>query len=329
MYADWGAPKHPTFQQVKVIQHVMIPLWQNPEGEVDNTTAQLYDLYRRVNQQKGMLVPHWQGQRFDTSILQSYYHLADLGPIGLGVTSLNPSTVDIQLTTFGKSNIICKTYASQVAVNHVLENPDLEDEVAINCQISFTMPYDPDKSSEHSSRGSSRNDGASQILGVRDSPDSERWHFPANGQGAPADSQGNYIYSQACYQSRAKPGLNAQETLDSQRSQSPTHNTREDAEQEHEDFPVNIPRTILKRALSSDSSLGCKSHRLQHEKAQSRRDFARDITNSSQVELPPAKKRRTTDNGDKERLAGLGKEIVMILQEQTALLARVFEAVSQ
>lgn len=228
------------------------------------------------------------------------------------------------------------------------------------------MPYDPDKSSEHSSRGSSRNDGASQILGVRDSPDSERWHFPANGQGAPADSQGNYIYSQACYQSRAKPGLDAQETLDSQRSQSPTHNTREDAEQE-----VIFPNTMWRNnswaflllawkfscQYSTDNFETCLVKRLepwlqisqaaseshlrpclklshntnkpQHEKAQSRRDFARDITNSSQVELPPAKKRRTTDNGDKERLAGLGKEIVMILQEQTALLARVFEAVSQ
>ncbi|KAG1837936.1 hypothetical protein F4604DRAFT_1928506 [Suillus subluteus] len=186
---------------------------------------------------------------------------------------------------------------------------------------------DPDKSSEHSSRGSSHNDGASQILRVRDSPYSERW--PANGQGAPADSQGNYIYSQAYYRARAKLGVDAQETLDSQRSQSPTHNMRGDAEQEHENSLVDIPRAILKRALSSNSKLDCNSDGLQPEKAQSRRDFAHNITNSSQAELPPAKKRRTADNGDKERLARLGKEIVMIVQEQTTLLARVFEAVSQ
>ncbi|KAG1814579.1 hypothetical protein EV424DRAFT_1541407 [Suillus variegatus] len=83
------------------------------------------------------------------------------------------------------------------------------------------MPYyDPDKSSDHSSRSSGYNDSAAQILGGGDSP-RIRLRFPACGQGAPADSEGNYDYNKI-YPEYQPPGLNTQETLDSAKLRSPS-----------------------------------------------------------------------------------------------------------
>ncbi|KAG1831339.1 hypothetical protein EV424DRAFT_1534428 [Suillus variegatus] len=83
------------------------------------------------------------------------------------------------------------------------------------------MPYyDPDKSSDHSSRSSGYNDSAAQILGGGDSP-CIRLRFPACGQGAPADSEGNYDYNKI-YPEYQPPGLDTQETLDSAKLRSPS-----------------------------------------------------------------------------------------------------------
>ncbi|KAG2149155.1 hypothetical protein DEU56DRAFT_752825 [Suillus clintonianus] len=198
------------------------------------------------------------------------------------------------------------------------------------------MPYyDPDQSSEHSSRGSGYNDGASEILGVEDKHRGG-WRFPANGQGAPADSQGNYVYTS---EPLAGPGV--QGALDSAKSRSPSPKAPNIASLAGDDLenhashqhPVNIPHHNLKRALSgNESNSDVKSDASRH--------FADNITNSLPVQ-PPTKKRRVILSDSKtiskaadkvDEVIENRKEIVAVLREQTAVLAClvcVLEAVSR
>ncbi|KAG1884207.1 uncharacterized protein F5891DRAFT_1202951 [Suillus fuscotomentosus] len=187
------------------------------------------------------------------------------------------------------------------------------------------MPYhDPDQSSEHS---------APQILGVEDWHHS-KWCFLANGQGAPVDSQGYYIFP-----SEPLAGPDTQETLDSAKSHSPSSKAPTIAagddlgKHTSNQHPVNIPHHNLKRALSGDESNS-------DVKSDASRQFADNITNSLHVQ-PPTKKRRVTLSGSEtdsraaDNVDGVienRKEIVEVLREQTAILARlvhVLEVVSQ
>ena len=58
------------------------------------------------------------------------------------------------------------------------------------------------------------------------------------------------------------------------------------------------------------------------------RHFGHNITNSLQVE-PPAKKQRTADTEKDRAKERLARDIVEMFREQTAVLARIFEVVSQ
>ncbi|KAG2148879.1 hypothetical protein DEU56DRAFT_753112 [Suillus clintonianus] len=185
------------------------------------------------------------------------------------------------------------------------------------------MPYDPDKSSDHSSRSPDYNDSAEQILG---GGDSHRiiLRFPANGQGAPEDSEGNYIYDKI-YPEYQPPGL--KETLDeSAKSRSPSSKGRSIAagDEVPNEHPIDIiPEPNLKRALSSDSNTDLKSDENRH--------FADAITNSPRRAKPPRKKQRVTlQPANQAAVSGnlrLGEEIVGLLREQIAVLAHILEVV--
>ncbi|KAG1829950.1 hypothetical protein EV424DRAFT_1583844 [Suillus variegatus] len=197
------------------------------------------------------------------------------------------------------------------------------------------MPYyDPDKSSDHSSRSSGYNNSAAQILGGGDSP-RIRLRFPACGQGAPADSEGNYDYNKI-YPEYQPLGLDTQETLDSAKLRSPSSKAHSISagDEVPDQHPVDIiPQPNLKCALSSESNTKFKPDENRH--------FADVITNSPRRAKPPPsrkKQRVTLQPGSEATTANravvsgnlrLGEEIVEVLREQIAVLARVLEVMSQ
>ncbi|KAG1796865.1 hypothetical protein EV424DRAFT_1546848 [Suillus variegatus] len=196
------------------------------------------------------------------------------------------------------------------------------------------MPfYDPDKSSDHSSRSSCYNDSAAQILGGGDSPSHIRLRFPADGQGASADSEGNYDYNKI-YPEYQPPGLDTQETLDSAKSWSLSLKAHSISagDEVPDQHPVDItPQPNLKHALSSESNTGFKPDENRH--------FADVITNSPRWAKPPRKKQRVTLQPGSEATTAnravvsgnlrLGEEIVEVLREQIAVLAHVLKVMSQ
>ena len=79
------------------------------------------------------------------------------------------------------------------------------------------MMQPPSSASDESSRSSGYNNRASLILGpeLENVQGSQKLCFTANGQGAPADSAGNYIYDQIYPEYRRVSPINMKDSDDS------------------------------------------------------------------------------------------------------------------
>ncbi|KAG2150875.1 hypothetical protein DEU56DRAFT_752531 [Suillus clintonianus] len=170
-----------------------------------------------------------------------------------------------------------------------------------------------------SSPSSRYNDDTSQLLGLLgDSPGPHEFRYLANGQGAPADSQGNYIYNwrginPECHRPRHEPG-DMQDDFKSTRPRSPTPKAPGIAVVQP-DLRLENQRPNLKRALSGDSHSGC--------------DSGGDFTKKRRVALSSSTTNTTEGVDPVVENLRLGKEIVSVCREQIAILAHVLDVVLQ